>query len=195
MAGPRVALVHAAGACLRHGLHGRRGCVRSWRRPLADHLDDGLHLGLPGCDAALGTDRGASGRHDGELGDARVVSLDRRRRGGRVRALRVRAAGRDRRAMRARRSPTLRAGTSYLVAIDAADAAGNRSAPGRLVRAHLRLPDDQQATVDSDRGQGREDHRDHCGSVLDGLDRRRRRDGLRALSVGLANERDNRHER
>ena len=83
------------GACLRHGLHGRGGCVRSWRSPLAGHLDDGLHLGLSGRGGPLGPVRDASGGGDGELGDAGLVSLVGQRRCGRVRALRVRSACRD----------------------------------------------------------------------------------------------------
>ena len=90
-----VALVHGRAACLRHGLHGRGRCVRSRRPPLAGHLDDGLHLGVSGRDGPLGTDRGAPGGGDGELGDAGLVSLVGQRRCGRVRALRVRSAGRE----------------------------------------------------------------------------------------------------
>ena len=102
-----VALVHGSVACLWHGLHGWRGCVRSWRQPLVVDLDDGVDLGLSGRDSPLGTDRDAPGRHDGNLRDAGVVCLDRQRRRGRVRALRCPVCGSRPRATPARRSRTL----------------------------------------------------------------------------------------
>ena len=81
----------------------------------------------PDKTGALGTDRGPPGRDDGKLGGARLVTLLGQCRCGRVRALRRRAARRDRqRSERDGDEPAC--GKPYLVGIDAADAAGNRSA-------------------------------------------------------------------
>ena len=89
----------------------------------------------------------------------------------------------------------LSCGKSYLIALDAADAAGNRSTQTSALLQDLRLPLDQQATHHTHRGQGHRGHRHHRRSLVDRLHRRRRRDGLRALPVRLANQRDNRHDR
>ena len=126
-------------------------------RPLAGDHDDGLHLGLPRYDGALGADRDAPGRRDRELGGARLDSLVGQRRCGRVRALRLRCARLHRqRRQRDAYQPQVRH------ELPDRDRRGRRGRqplrPGQLVLPHLRLPVDQQATVDPDPGPGREDH-------------------------------------
>ena len=139
-------------------------------QPLAGHLDDGVHLGVSGYDGPLGPERDAAGGGDGELGDARLVSLDRQRRCGRVRALRLRSACRDLE-RRERDADDLACGTSYLVAIDAADAAGNRSTQATSYLRTSACPSSNQATVDPDRVEGHGgDARPACRSP--GLPRR-----------------------
>ena len=89
----------------------------------------------------------------------------------------------------------LKCGTSYLIAIDAADAAGNRSAQVSSFYRTSACPSTNKPPSTPTLVQVAKTTQTSCGSVVDGLDRRRRRDGLRALSVGVAHERDDRHDR
>ncbi len=97
------------------------------RDSLSGHLDDRLHVGVPRCNTPFRTDRGQTDRRDRELGRAGVDPLIGQCGCRRVRPLCVRGPGLDR--QRCERDVTnLACGTSYLIALDAADAAGNRSA-------------------------------------------------------------------
>ena len=65
----------------------------------------------------------------------------------------------------------LACGTSYLVAIDAADAAGNRSAQASSFFRTSACPSSNQPPSTPDRVKVADDHRrPACRSVLDGLD-------------------------
>ncbi len=75
----------------------------------------------------------------------------------------------------------LSCGTSYLVAIDAADAAGNRSTHDELVPANVDVPNGQPGAVDTHRAQGLGRDADERDTRLDGVEGRRRRRRLRPL--------------
>ena len=115
-------------ACLRHGLHGWGGCVRSWRSTTR-------RSPRPRCPPRPARTRRRPRRRAGcarwrrprtrwcSPGLPRRTTSAWSSTGSTPPACASRAS-----ATRARRSRTSSCGTSYLVAIDAADAAGNRSA-------------------------------------------------------------------
>ncbi len=88
----------------------------------------------------------------------------------------------------------LACGTSYLVAIDAADAAGNRSAQASSFFRTSACPSTNKPPSTPTAVKVAKTTETSVTLVVDGLDRRCRRDGLRALSVGVAHQRDNRND-
>ena len=90
LARPGLALVHARAAHLRHGLHGRRGCrsiaTTATRSVTSTTVST---VGVPRHGGALGADAGCARSRDRELGRARVDAVVGQRRRRRVRALRL----------------------------------------------------------------------------------------------------------
>ena len=149
---------------------------------------------MPGRDRPLGAERRAPGRGDGELGRARVVaSTDNVG----VVEYGLYASG--------VRVATVSDATATLtnlcvrnelpVAIDAADAAGNRSTR-RLVLTNLDVPDDQPAARRHRPGsRSRPRPQTSVDARLDRVDGRRRRRRLRALRGRQAHRETTQHER
>ena len=124
--------VFAFGSRVRYRVYGRRRCLRRRREPCACDDDDRLHRRVCRPHAAERTGRGTACSCDGDVGLARVATVDRQPRGGRLRHVCRGLAGRIHQSEAAATISGLTCGRSYDVGIDAADAAGNRSG---LVRA------------------------------------------------------------
>ena len=86
----------------------------------------------------------------------------------------------------------LTCGTSYSLAVDAADAAGNRSAKATITASTNACPDTTAPTAPTGLAPRRDDADDHLG-LLDGGDRQRRRDRLRHVPQRSASRQPDGH--